>query len=155
MVTENAQGPDQKMRRFFRDENGSYTLEFVIWMPIFAILLAIVMNLSMVFYYESQMLRVTQDATRAYSLGRFIAPTEAEKQLLAEQYIQANLSFINAPLNIEVTLVDEAASGNPSAGSVAQGTVRANAAEMMPFSLMSAPFKLVEVGIMSHYIIEY
>jgi len=146
MDTENAQGPDQKVRHFFRDENGSYTLEFVIWMPIFAILLAIVMNLSMVFYYESQMLRVTQDATRAYSLGRFIESTEnGTAEVQAEQYIQANLNFINAPLTIDVNTV----------GSVAQATVRANAADMMPFSLMSAPFKLVEVGIMSQYIIEF
>lgn len=146
MDPETIRRPDQKVRRFFRDENGSYTLEFVIWMPIFAVLLAIVMNLSMIFYYESQMLRVTQDATRAYSLGRFIESNEngtAEAQ--AEQYIQANLNFINAPLTIDVQTV----------GSVAQATVRANAAEMMPFSLMSAPFKLVEVGIMSQYIIEF
>lgn len=146
METENARIPDKKTQRFFRDENGSYTLEFVIWMPIFAILLAIVMNLSMVFYYESQMLRVTQDATRAYSLGRFIESSEdGTAEVQAEQYIQANLNFINAPLTVDVTTV----------GSVAQATVRANAAEMMPFSLMSAPFKLVEVGIMSQYIIEF
>jgi Flp pilus assembly protein TadG len=146
MDTENSRRPDQKLRRFFRDENGSYTLEFVIWMPMFAILLAIVMNLSMVFYYESQMLRVTQDATRAYSLGRFIESAEngtAEAQ--AAQYIQANLNFIGAPLDVQVSTV----------GSVAQAIVTANAAEMMPFSLMSAPFQLVEVGIMSQYIIEF
>ncbi len=144
--TQNTRDQQKKSRLFLRDETGSYTLEFVIWMPIFAILLAIVMNLSMIFYYESQMLRVTQDATRAYSLGRFIESAEdgtAEEQ--AEQYIQANLNFIGAPLDVQVTTV----------GSIAQATVTANAAEMMPFSLMSAPFKLVEVGIMSNYIIEF
>jgi Flp pilus assembly protein TadG len=144
--TQNTRDQQKKSRLFLRDETGSYTLEFAIWMPIFAILLAIVMNLSMIFYYESQMLRVTQDATRAYSLGRFIESAEdgtAEEQ--AEQYIQANLNFIGAPLDVQVTTV----------GSIAQATVTANAAEMMPFSLMSAPFKLVEVGIMSNYIIEF
>ena len=135
----------RRMRRFFRDEDGSYTIEFVIWIPIFAILLAIVMNLSMVFYYESQMLRVAQDATRAYSMGRFENNDGNDPVVLAEEYITANLSFVGATFTVDV--VDDGANVN--------ATVTSNAAELMPFSLMSAPFAAINVGIVSQYIIEY
>lgn len=133
------------LRRLCRDEDGSYTIEFVIWIPIFAILLAIVLNLSMVFYYESQMLRVAQDATRAYSMGRFIEADGKTADVLAEEYITANLSFVNA--NFTVDVVDD--------GSNVSATVTSNAAELMPLSLMSTPFEGINVGIVSQYIIEY
>lgn len=126
------------MRRFRRSEDGSFTAEVVIWMPIFAILLAVVMNLSMLFYYESQMLRVAQDATRAFSLGRF---TEAE----AEQYITNQLSFIDATLSIDTT----------QSGGIAQTIVSTNAADLMPFNLMSGAFQGVPIGVSTQYIIEF
>lgn len=126
------------LKRFRRSEDGSFTLEAVIWMPIFAVLLAIIMNLSMVFFYESQMLRITQDATRAYSMGRM---TEAE----AETYIADRLSFIGANFTIQTNQV----------GLVAQSVVRTTAAELMPFDLMSGPFEGVPIGVSTQYIIEF
>lgn len=125
-------------RKFQKSEDGSFTLEAVIWMPIFAILLAITMNLSMVFYYESQMLRVAQDATRAFSLGRM---TEAE----AETYVAERLAFIGADIDINTQQV----------GFVAQTIVSTNARELMPFELMSGPFDGVPIGVSTQYIIEF
>jgi Flp pilus assembly protein TadG len=130
--------PHRYLDRFRRSEDGSFTVEFVIWVPIFAVLLAIVMNLSMVFYYESQMLRVAQDATRAYSLGRMTAEE-------AELFIADRLSFIQATLDISTTQV----------GGVAQTVVSTTASELMPFSLMSAPFVNVPIGVSTQYIIEF
>lgn len=126
------------LRRFRRSEDGSFTIETVIWMPIFAILLAIVMNLSMVFYYESQMLRISQDAVRAFSLGRF---TEAE----AENYISVRLAHIDAEIDIDVRQV----------GFIAQAIVSSNAGELMPFDLMSSAFEGVPIGVSTQYIIEF
>ena len=128
----------QALRRFSRSEDGSFTLEAVIWMPIFAVLLAIIMNLSMVFFYESQMLRISQDATRAFSLGRF---TEAE----AEQYVIDRLDFIEANITVDVRQV----------GLVAQTVVSTTAAELMPFSLMSGAFNGVPIGVSTQYMIEF
>ena len=130
--------PAAMLRRFRRSEDGSFTLEAVIWMPIFAVLLAIIMNLSMVFFYESQMLRITQDATRAYSLGRL---TEQE----AEDYITQRLSFIDAEITVDTRTV----------GLVAQSVVSTTAAELMPFSLMSGAFTGVPIGVSTQYIIEF
>ncbi len=133
------------IRRFQRCEDGSFTVEFVIWMPIFAILLAIMMNLSMMFYYESQMLRVAQDATRAVSLGRFEGDPLLTPEEVAEAYIADRLSFIDANLTIDTRLV----------GQVVQTVVSTNAADLMPFSLMSGPFEGIPIGVSTQYIIEF
>ena len=130
--------PASVLRRFQKSEDGSFTLEAVIWMPIFAVLLAIIMNLSMVFFYESQMLRIAQDATRAYSMGRL---TEAE----AEEYIASRLTFIEANFTVDTRTV----------GLVAQSVVETTAAELMPFDLMSGAFDGVPIGVSTQYIIEF
>jgi Flp pilus assembly protein TadG len=139
--------PRRALKAFRRSEDGSFTVEFVIWMPIFAVLLAIVMNLSMVFYYESQMLRVAQDATRAFSMGKFeddpnLGMTAEE---LAEAFIADRLSFIQANLTIDTQIV----------GLVAQTVVSTNASELMPFSLMSGPFVNIPIGVSTQYMIEF
>lgn len=126
------------LRRFRRSEDGSFTLEFVIWMPMFAILLAIIMNLSMMFYYESQMLRVAQDATRSFSLGRMTSDE-------AEAFIANRLSFIDANLTITTTQV----------GGVAQTVVSTTANELMPFFLLRFPFQGIPVGVSTQYLIEF
>lgn len=131
------------IRRFCRSEDGSYTLEAVIWMPIFAIILAIIMNLSMMFFYESQMLRISQDAIRSFSLGRI---SEAE----AEQYIVDRLAYIGADMDIDVRLI-----GDPTTPIAAEAFVSVTAAELMPFELMSTPFQTINVGVVTQYLIEY
>lgn len=131
------------LRRFRRCEDGSFTIEMVIWMPMFAILLAIIMNLSMMFFHESQMLRISQDAVRSFSLGRI---TEAQ----AEQYISDRLSYISADMDIDVRMI-----GDPTTPIAAQAVVSVAANELMPFDLMSAPFQVIDVGVSTQYLIEY
>lgn len=131
------------MNRFRRDESGSFTIEMVIWMPIFAILLAMIMNISMIFFHETQMLRIAQDAVRGFSLGRL---TEAE----AEQLIADELAYLNANIAIDIALIGNA--GRPAA---AQALVVANAGEIVPFQLMSAAFQGVNIGVTTQYLIEY
>ncbi len=131
------------LRRFRRSEDGSFTLEAVIWMPIFAVLLAIIMNLSMVFFYESQMLRISQDAVRAFSLGRI---SEAQ----AEQYIDDRLAFIDANIDIDIRLV-----GDATTPIVAQAVVATTAGQLMPFDLFSEAFEGIPIGVTTQYLIEY
>ena len=140
--------PLSQLRRFQRSEEGSFTLEAVIWMPIFAILLAIIMNLSMVFYYESQMLRVAQDATRAVSLRQFDDPDDGKTPAeAAEAYIREQLSFLSADAIIDVD--------NTSRSWLVQTTVSTSAKDLMPFELMSGPFANVPIGVYTQFIIEF
>ena len=127
-----------RIKSFKRCEDGSFTIEAVIWMPIFVILLAIIVNVTMMFFYKSQMLRVAQDATRAYSLGRF---TQQE----ASDYIKSQLNFPGLTFTV----------GTADSGTIIETVVTTNAAALMPFNVLKGPFEEVDIGIASQYIIEY
>ena len=142
--------PLSQLRRFQRSEKGSFTLEAVIWMPIFAILLAIIMNLSMVFYYESLMLRVAQDATRTYSLGKFIPDDVMTAQEKAETYIRERLPFLSADAIIDVDY-----DPNNTEDLAIKTIVSTNAKDLMPFELMSGPFAGIPIGVSTQFLMEY
>ena len=126
-------------RRFFTDEDGSFTIESVVWMPIFAILIAVIMNVSLVFFSESQMMRVVQDANRAFSLGRF------ENELETETYILAQLDHMDANFVVETTI----------SGGVITTQVSAPAADLMPLNLMTSAFDSVDVSVFAQQLVEY
>ena len=57
-------------KRFVKDDSGSTTVEAVLWMPFFMGLLALIVDASMLFNSQAQMLRFIQDANRAFSTGQ-------------------------------------------------------------------------------------
>jgi Flp pilus assembly protein TadG len=124
---------------FWRDEGGSFTVESVIWFPIFALLLAFIMNVSIVFFNESQILRVMQDGNRAFSLGRLKNAEEVES------YITDNLAYLQANMNIDTT--------------IASGFVNTNlkvlAGDLMPLNFMSSAFDGLEISVNAQHIIEF
>jgi hypothetical protein len=131
--------PASRIRQFWLSEDGSYSIEAVIWMPIFAILMAFIMNLSMIFHNESQMLRVVQDANRAFSLGRLDDNAEVEN------YIRTGLSYLSPSLEISSVV----------SGGVISTTVLAPAVDLMPVSLMKSAFKNTKISVFSQHIIEF
>ena len=66
------------MKRFRRDERGSATIEAVLWLPFFVIFFVMIADVSLVFFRQTEVLRVVQDANRALSVGRFSGPAETE-----------------------------------------------------------------------------
>jgi Flp pilus assembly protein TadG len=131
--------PKQKLLGFFRDESGSFAVEAVIWTPIFVFILAIMINVSTVFFNESQMLRVVQDANRAYSLGRL------EDELATEDYIKAQLAYLSSAFTVETT----------KNASVISTTVSVNATELMPMNVMSASYAALTIEVTGQQLIEY
>lgn len=67
-----------RLRPWMRGEDGSVSVEAALWLPIFMGLILLITNTSLVFYGQSQAMRVVQDANRAFSTGRLA--TEAEVQ---------------------------------------------------------------------------
>lgn len=68
--------------RFIEDENGSYSIEAVIWLPIFVFLISLIINISAIYYDKSQIARIVQDANRAYSVGAYMTDAETEASIL-------------------------------------------------------------------------
>lgn len=63
---------------FLRREDGTATIEAVLWMPIFLAVFALMVDASMVFHGQSKVLRIIQDANRNMSIGRFTTDTQVE-----------------------------------------------------------------------------
>ena len=68
---------------FRQQENGSATAEFVIWLPVVALVFALVADTAMIFGGQAQVLRVVQDANRAMSIGRVREVEDAQNMILA------------------------------------------------------------------------
>ncbi len=63
---------------------GGATIEAVLWLPFFMLLLALFADLSMIFTNQSRIQRMVQDANRALAVGRLDSP-EAEQAFLQDQ----------------------------------------------------------------------
>ena len=124
---------------FWQDEEGSYTIESVIWFPIFEILLTIVTNVSIVFFNESQILRVMQDGNRALSLGRLRDADEVET------YVSNNLAYLKAAMTIDTQV----------AGGFVTTNLSVPATDLMPLNLMTSAFDSVVIAVNAQHIIEF
>ncbi len=124
---------------FLRDESGSQTVEAVIWLPIFFTLLALVINVSMVFFDQSQILRVVQDANRAMALGMFSTTGEVET------YIVYKLAFMTDQFDVSAALE----------GGFVTTTVIVPAMELMPVKLpVGDYFSDTSVTVVASHLVE-
>lgn len=72
------------LSRFRKDQNGSATVEFVIWLPLIASLIVGAFDLNVVLLTQSNMWNVARDAARRVAIGDMdsdAAETWAEAQL--------------------------------------------------------------------------
>lgn len=132
-------GSGSRLRKFAGDEEGSYSIEAVIWMPIFAILLALIMNVSVVFFTESQMMRVVQDGNRAFSLGRLTS------EQAVEDYVLTTLAYTDADIVVTTTV----------SGGIIRTQLSAPATDLMPLNFLRDSFSNVRVGFTAQQIVEF
>lgn len=66
------------VKKFRRDERGSATIEAVLWLPFFVIFFVMIADVSLVFFRQTDVLRVVQDGNRALSVGRLGSASEVE-----------------------------------------------------------------------------
>lgn len=86
-------------KRLHRDD-GTATVEFVIWLPVILLIFALIADVSLIFGGQAQALRVVQDANRALSIGRF-QTIEA-----TETFVLSQIGELSANATIEITVVD-------------------------------------------------
>lgn len=63
----------RRLRRLRRDRRGSSTVEFVLWLPMFAGLIGVVADASLLLHSQARLLDVARDAARQLSIGRIDA----------------------------------------------------------------------------------
>ena len=71
-----------RLDRYIRDEDGSHTVEAVIWLPIFVIILMLIINISVIYNRQAQIIRIVQDTNRSYSVGRLTSTNEVQNAVL-------------------------------------------------------------------------
>jgi Flp pilus assembly protein TadG len=124
---------------FCKEESGSATIESVIWLPAFAFVLAIIMNVSMVFFFESQLTRIVQDGNRAFSLGR-LPDGDA-----VQQYILGQLTHLDADISVATTIAD----------GFVRTDLTAPAGDLMPLSMARKAFNNVKIRVSAQHIVEF
>jgi Flp pilus assembly protein TadG len=80
-----------KIKTFLRQEGGSSSIEFVLWLPIVIAILLLIVDSSLLFMSRSHAMRVLQDTNRLYSVGQFTG-TPSERIEKAEEYALARLT---------------------------------------------------------------
>jgi len=90
--------PREMFRRFARCEQGSATVEAVIWFPVFALILCLVADAALIFSKQALVMRVVQDANRAMSVGRLMTAAEAQ------DYIRLRIATISPNATVVTTV---------------------------------------------------
>lgn len=65
--------------RFRRDETGSATIEFVLWVPILLTMLVIVVDVTTLYITHSEMWNVARDTARRMVTGNLLTEVQAEQ----------------------------------------------------------------------------
>ena len=63
---------NKRTKNKIMNEDGTATVETVLWLPALFMIFVLIINASFVFYKQSIMMRVVQDANRALSVGRLL-----------------------------------------------------------------------------------
>ncbi len=77
------------IKRFRKDEKGSATVEFVLWVPVFVLVLTLIVDASALFSTQAKMLRVASDTTRNIAMN-VISTTQAEEYVAAHGFTGEN-----------------------------------------------------------------
>lgn len=86
----------KSIRRLFCDQNGSSTVEFVLWVPLFGFLLMFTANASFVYMDLTRMENAARDGARRVAMGQFtkdnIAPFVLSQLPNADYSVDASCS---------------------------------------------------------------
>lgn len=95
-------------RRFLREEEGAATIEAVIWLPVFFYILALSVDVTMIFHGYSKVIRVVEDVNRGISVGRIETVDEGKTKIKAAlstySDVAANISIIDGVVVTNVSV---------------------------------------------------
>lgn len=98
---------------FIRDERGSYTIEFCLWIPVFFFFLAATIDASLLYLTHNAMWNAARDTARRVTVGEFTSQAEAEEAAkdavtVNQRIVTTKVSPFTNPSEDEVTVVIEA-----------------------------------------------
>lgn len=117
----------RKRLRRFAAEDGSLTVEAVIWIPFFLLFIVLIVDTVSVLNYKSKALRLIHDANRARSIEYYETATRVETEL------GTRLAAIGPTPFVET---NDAATA-PGGGTAVRTLVRVPGKDVMYFGLLS------------------
>ena len=94
------------VRRKARDESGAATIEAILWLPMFFYILALSVDVTMVFHSYSRIIRAVEDVNRGLSVGRIESIDEGKQKIATElanyRGVQSEIKIVD---NVIVTNV--------------------------------------------------
>ncbi|MBT8458733.1 MAG: pilus assembly protein [Litoreibacter sp.] len=67
-----------KVEHWVNDERGTATIEAVLWIPLYVVVLTFIADVSAIYHNQAQVMRIMQDGNRQYSVGRLASIEETE-----------------------------------------------------------------------------
>ncbi len=93
--------------RFIRDQTGTATIEFVLWVPVYVILLVAVTDASILYLTHSEMWSTARDSARLISVGAMVAadaPDRAREKLLLSGRAYTVAASDAGPVIVEISV---------------------------------------------------
>ncbi len=83
---------------FLRRQDGTATVETVLWFPFFIAVFGLMFDTTMVFHTQAKIMRAIQDGNRNYSVGRIASRSDTE------DFIENKLAGINVTAHAATTV---------------------------------------------------
>lgn len=107
--------------RFAKDESAAVTIEFVLWVPVFVLILAITVDASVLFLTQANLWSIARDTTRQMSAG-----------------IDDDVALANARERMAASWSDETTVVLSRDADVATATFTVAISDVSPFNIVSA-----------------
>ena len=86
----------RRISAFLRDQRGSQTIQFVLFVPLFMLLLVIVTDASILYLTSSEMENVARDTARRMAAKQLTSETEAEAYAASQLTMYPNTYALSA-----------------------------------------------------------
>ena len=96
---------DLSLSAFLRDEQGSATIEFVLWVPVFVILLVATIDATVLYLHHTEMWNVSRDVARRVAVGD-MTENDVVQVVQNEMYLYSNAYTVatSQPTDLDVTI---------------------------------------------------
>ena len=95
-----------KTSRFLRDERGSATIEFVLWVPVFVIILVAATDATVLYLHHTEMWNVSRDVARRVA-GNDLSEAAAAATMQNEMFLYSSEYTVatSNPTDLDVQIV--------------------------------------------------
>lgn len=97
-----------RMSHFVRRDDGAATIEAVLWLPMFFYILALSVDVTMVFHGYSRVIRVVEDVNRGLSVGRITSINEGKAKIASNlsnyRNVTANIAIVDGVVVTNVSV---------------------------------------------------